>query len=111
MQARMEKLEHSRVKLTVDIAADVVEKAIEEAYRKNAKKISIPGFRKGKAPKNLVIKTYGIGVLFDVAIKETYPDAYEAVIAAEGFEPVDYPEIEIEDIDEQGKFNFIVRIT
>jgi len=54
MAAKLEKLGNSRVKLTVDIDADGLEQAMEEAYRKNVKRITIPGFRKGRAPRKLI---------------------------------------------------------
>ena len=68
MQVKVEKLEKSRAKLTVDIEADVLEKAMEEAYRKNVKKINIPGFRKGKAPRKIIELNYGPNVFLEDAV-------------------------------------------
>ncbi|MPM09415.1 Trigger factor [bioreactor metagenome] len=103
-------LEGCRMEFKIKVDGEEFAKGLDKSYQVNAPRLNVPGFRKGKAPKNLVIKTYGIGVLFDEAIKETYPAAYEEVISAEGFEPVDYPEVEIEDIDESG-YTFKATVT
>ncbi len=64
MTTNLEKLENSRVKLTVNIDAEELEKTIDEAYRRAAKKISLPGFRKGRAPRQLIELNYGPNVFF-----------------------------------------------
>jgi len=112
MQARMEKLEHSRVKLTVDIAADVVEKAIEEAYRKNAKKISIPGFRKGKAPRKIIEMNYGPDVFLEDAVEILLPRLYQEALGETAIRPVAQPDVDIEKIarNEGATFSYTVDV-
>ncbi|HWQ51317.1 MAG TPA: trigger factor, partial [Terriglobales bacterium] len=103
-------LEGCRMEFKIKVDGEEFAKGLDKSYQVNAPRLNVPGFRKGKAPKNLVIKTYGVGVLFDEAIKETYPAAYEEVISAESFEPVEYPDIEIDDIDETG-YTFKATVT
>ena len=78
--ATMEKLEGSKVKLTIEIAADEFEKAVQEAYLKTRKKYSVPGFRKGHAPRKVIENAYGWIVFFDDAFDLVYPNAYEAAV-------------------------------
>ena len=73
-------LPNSQVFFEIRVEGEEFQKGLDASYRKNAPKLSVPGFRKGKAPKNLVLKTYGVGILFDDAIGETYPAAYEKAI-------------------------------
>ncbi|NLM42021.1 MAG: trigger factor [Firmicutes bacterium] len=102
MAAKVEKLENSRVKLTVDIDADRLEQAMEEAYRKNVKRISIPGFRKGKAPRKLIELNYGPDVFLEDAVEILLPQIYEQAVEETQIQPVDRPEVDITEL-ERGK--------
>ena len=73
-----EKLEKSRVALTVEVDAATFEAAIEKAYRKVRNQINVPGFRKGKAPRKMIENLYGVGVFYDEAINIAMPEAYAA---------------------------------
>ena len=77
MSVSVEKLEGSKVKLTIEVAAEEFDKALVKAYNKEKGKISIPGFRKGKAPKNVIEKMYGKEVFYNDALDELIPDEYE----------------------------------
>ncbi|HAG43243.1 MAG TPA: trigger factor, partial [Clostridium sp.] len=81
MNVKMEKLEKNVVKLEIIVEAEKFNEALKKSFAKNAKKFNIPGFRKGKAPLNIVKKYYGEGVLFEDAIdmiyRDTYPKALE----------------------------------
>ena len=81
MSLQVEKLEHNMAKLTIEVAAEEVEKAIQTAYLKERKKISVPGFRKGKVPRQMIEKMYGAEIFYDEAansmISEAYPKAYD----------------------------------
>ena len=77
MSVSVEKLEGSKIKLTIEVAAEEFDKALVKAYNKEKGKISIPGFRKGKAPKNVIEKMYGKEVFYNDALDELIPDEYE----------------------------------
>ena len=99
MMTKVEKLENSRVKLTVHIEADVLEKAIDEAYRKNVGKITIPGFRKGKAPRQIIERTYGANVFLEDAVDLLLSRNYQMAVEETKIRPVDQPDVDIEQIE------------
>ena len=98
MAVKTEQVEKNLVKLTFEISREELEKGINEAYKKNARKISIPGFRKGKVPKAMIEKYYGEEVFYDDAINFVLPEIYDAATKEAGIEPVARPEIDIEEI-------------
>jgi len=93
-----EQTEKNTVKLTIEIDKETFEKAIEKAYKKNVKQITLPGFRKGKAPRKIIERYYGEGVFYEDAVNFVCPEAYEFAVKEAGIDPVDRPEIDIEDI-------------
>ena len=93
-----EQLEKNVVKLTIEVDKEAFEKAIEKAYKKNVKQIALPGFRKGKAPRKIIEKYYGEGVFYEDAVNFVCPEAYEYAVNESGIEPVDRPEIDIDEI-------------
>lgn len=93
-----EKTDKNVVKLTIEVDKEAFEKALEKAYKKNVKKIALPGFRKGKAPRKLIEKYYGEAVFYEDAVNFVCPDAYEYAVKEAGISPVDRPEIDIEQI-------------
>lgn len=95
-----EQLDKNKVKLTIEIDKEAFEDAMNKSYKKNVKYINIPGFRKGKAPRHLVERYYGEGVFYEDAINFVCPDAYEFAVKEAGIEPVERPEIDIEEIGE-----------
>ncbi len=100
-----EKLEKNQVVLTVEVEAEAFEAAIEKAYRKVRNQVNIPGFRKGKAPRKMIEKLYGVEVFYDEAINIAMPDAYMNALMSEKLEPVGYPEVELLDVSKDG-FSF-----
>ena len=90
-----EKLEKSLVALTVEVGAEEFNAAIEKAYRKMVKKINVPGFRAGKAPRKIIEGMYGVEVFFEEAINIAFPDAYEAAVKENELQVVGYPEVEM----------------
>lgn len=101
--AVIESKENNRVKFNFEIASEDFKKAVNEAYKKNRKYFAIPGFRKGKAPKQIIEMNYGKEIFFEDAINMVLPDAYVKAIDELELEPVEQPEIDIEDEIEMGK--------
>lgn len=106
----IEKKEKNQVELTVSIDKDEFEAALERAYRKNVGKMNVPGFRKGKAPRKIIEKMYGEGVFFEDAVNDCYPAAYDSAVTESKIEPVDHPEISVEEITPEG-FVFKAAVT
>ena len=100
----VEKLEKSRVAVTVEVGAEEFEAAVAKAYAKARNKLSIPGFRPGKAPRKMIEKLYGAGVFYSDAVDIALPEAYTQAVSTSGLDVVGYPDIEIVDdkIDENG---------
>ena len=98
----VEKLEKSQVAVTVEVTAEEFEAAVQKAYLKMRNKISVPGFRPGKAPRKMIEKLYGEGVFYSDAVDAALPDAYTQAIGSSGLDVVGYPEVEIVD-DQIGK--------
>ncbi len=97
-----EKLENGKVCLEIQVEKPEFDDAMHKAYLKNKSKITVPGFRKGKAPRNMIERMYGKGVFTEDAINIAYPDAFEAAVKESGYEPVDYPEVELVDLNDDG---------
>ncbi len=93
--ASFEKLEGNKVKLGMTISAEDFDKAVDKAYLKLRKTITVPGFRKGHAPKGVIEKAYGWYVFVDDAFDEAYPAVYEAAVKEHDVKPVDRPDITI----------------
>ena len=102
----VEKLEKSQVAVTVEVTAEEFEAAVQKAYLKMRNKISVPGFRPGKAPRKMIEKLYGEGVFYSDAVDAALPDAYTQAIGSSGLDVVGYPEVEIVD-DQIGKDGLI----
>ena len=98
MSLQIEKLEHNMAKLTIEVGAEELEKAIEKAYQKNKNKISVAGFRKGKVPRKLIEKMYGEAVFYEDAANELIPEAYDKALAECEEEIVSSPKIEVTEI-------------
>ncbi|ERJ00385.1 trigger factor [bacterium 210820-DFI.6.52] len=92
------KVETNKYELEVSVAPDVFGSAVDKVYHKNAKKISVPGFRKGKAPRHLIEKMYGEGIFFDEAINDVMPEAFVEAAKEAGVEPVSTPEVSVESV-------------
>ena len=99
---KSEKAEKSVYKLEFSVDKATFDKAVSNAYRKQVGKISVPGFRKGKAPRSVVERMYGKGVFYEDAANELLPDAYEAALKEANVTPVGRAEFDITSIDENG---------
>lgn len=110
MSLQVEKLEKNMAKLTIEASAEDLEKAIEKAYQKQKKQISIPGFRKGKVPRQMVEKMYGKAVFYEDAANELIPDAYEKALEECEEDIVSSPKIEVTQIEAGKPFVFTATV-
>ena len=97
-----EKLEKSRVALTIETSAEEFEAAVNKAYLKMRGKINVPGFRVGKAPRKIIEKMYGAEVFYEEAVNILLPDAYEDAVKEKELNVVGYPEVELESCTKDG---------
>ena len=97
-----EKLEKSRVALTIETGAEEFEAAVNKAYLKMRGKINVPGFRVGKAPRKIIEKMYGAEVFYEEAVNILLPDAYEGAVKEKELNVVGYPEVELESCTKDG---------
>ena len=101
-----EKIEKSQVVLTIEVGAEEFEAAIEKAYQKMRRKINVPGFRPGKAPRKIIEGMYGVEVFYEEAINIAFPEAYEAAVKEKELQVVGYPIVEMEGEVTRGGFTF-----
>ncbi len=99
---KCEKAEKSTYKIEFSVEKSVFDAACEKVYRRQVKKINVPGFRAGKAPKAIIEKMYGKGVFYEDAINDLIPENYTAALKEAGIEAVGQPEMDIVSIDENG---------
>ena len=100
--AKWEKKEGNEGELTINVSVDEFDKALNEAYKKVVKTVSLPGFRKGRIPRNIFEKQFGVESLYQDAVDIVLPTAYEEAIDQTGIFPIDQPQVDIEQI-EKGK--------
>ena len=110
MSLQVEKLEKNMAKLTIEVDVDTFEKAVEKAYQKEKNKISIPGFRKGKVPRQMVEKMYGKEVFFEEAANIVIPDAYDKALDECEEDIVSSPKIEVTQIAAGQPFIFTAEV-
>ena len=110
MSVQVEKLEKNMAKLTIEVSADELEKAIEKVYQKQKKNISIPGFRKGKVPRAMVEKMYGKEVFYEDAANELIPAAYEKAYDECGENIVSTPKVDVVQIEAGKPFIFTAEV-
>lgn len=111
MQVKVENAGKNVVQLEIEVEAEKFEQGMQKAFARNAKKFNIPGFRRGKAPRHLVERYYGEQVLYEDAINEVCPDAYEQAVEENDIHPVDRPEIDIKQIGKGQSLIFTAKVT
>lgn len=110
MSVQVETLEKSMAKLTIEVSAEEFETALDKAYKKNKNKISLPGFRKGKAPRAMIEKMYGTGVFYEDAANDLIPGAYESSAKESELEIVAQPSIDVTQIEKGKPFIFTATV-
>ncbi len=103
MSYTMEKVEKNKIKLTIEVGSDLFEEGMQKSYKKNVKYISVPGFRKGKAPRKMIEKMYGAAVFYEDAVNFIVPDAYDNAVKEADIHPVSQPEVDVVTIGEPDK--------
>jgi trigger factor len=111
MSAKWEKLEGNQGKLTVEVDAETFNKALDQAFKKVQKQLNVPGFRKGRVPRQIFEQRFGVESLYQDALDIVLPDAYSNAIDETGIEPVDQPEIDIEQIGKGQSLIFTADVT
>ncbi len=111
MNVKMEKIETNVVQLEITVEAEKFNEALKKSYNKNVKRFNVPGFRKGKAPMNIIKKYYGVGVLYEDAINICCEDTYPKALDENSIKPVDYPEIDIVQIEEGKDFIYTAKVS
>ncbi len=110
MSVQVENLEKSMAKLTIEVSAEELEKALESAYQKEKNKISIPGFRKGKVPRAMVEKMYGAGIFYEDAANMLIQQNYSAAVDESGADVVSRPVIDVVQIEKGKPFIFTAEV-
>lgn len=110
MSLQVENLEKNMAKLTITVSAEELEKAIQGAYMKQKGKISVPGFRKGKVPRNMIEKMYGVGIFYEDAANALIPNAYENAVEESGLDIVSQPAINVTQIEKGKEFIFTAEV-
>ena len=110
MSLQVEKMEKNMAKLTIEVAAEDLEKAMQNAYQKAKGRISIPGFRKGKAPRKMIEQMYGKGVFLEDAVNALIPEHYSKALAECELEIVSQPTIDITQAEPGKAFIFTAEV-
>lgn len=106
-----EKTGTNTVELELEVSAEELDEAVKKVFDKQSKNITVPGFRKGKAPRKIIEKMYGEGVFLEDAVNELYPTAFSDAVKETGIEPVAPAEVEIIDLDAKKGFTFRAIVT
>ena len=110
MSVQVENLEHNMAKLTIEVSAEELEKALDAAYKKEKNKISVPGFRKGKVPRAMVEKMYGAGVFYEDAANTLMQQTYPSAIDESGVEIVSRPTVDVVQIEKGKPFIYTAEV-
>ena len=110
MSVQVENLEHNMAKLTIEEAAEELEKALDSAYQKQKKQISVPGFRKGKVPRAMIEKMYGAGVFYEDAANILMQQTYAGAVDESGVDIVSRPTVEVTQIEKGQPFIYTAEV-
>ncbi|MGI6679348.1 MAG: trigger factor [Dehalobacterium sp.] len=107
---KSEKIEKNTMSLEIEVEQEEVAKAMQQAYKKLVKKVNIPGFRKGKAPQSVLENFVGKGALLEEAAEIMITPNYAAAVQETGIEPIDRPNVEVLQLDDNKPFTFKVKV-
>lgn len=111
MSVKWEKLEKNEGVLTVEVDVQTFKEALDRAFKKVVKNVAVPGFRKGRVPRPIFEKRFGVEVLYQDALDILLPEVYPKAVEEAGIEPVDRPEIDIEQIEKDKPLIFTAKVT
>lgn len=111
MSVKVEKKEKNIVQLEIEVDAAKFEEGLQKSYLKNVKKFNVPGFRKGKAPRNIIERHFGVEILYEEAINIVCSEAYDKAIEENDIHPVDRPDIDIKQIGKGQNLIFVADVT
>ena len=110
MSVQVENLEHNMAKLTINVSAEELEKALDSAYKKQKGQISVPGFRKGKVPRAMIEKMYGAGVFYEDAANILMQQTYPAAVDESGVDIVSRPTVDVVQIEKGKEFIYTAEV-
>ena len=110
MKAELLKRDGNKVTIKITVDNDKFEGAVTKAYNKNKGKFNIPGFRKGKAPKQIIESQYGKGVFYNDAIDMLFPEIYPTALDELSIDPIDRPDLDIEEISKDNGLVMVVNV-
>lgn len=110
MSAKLEKIENSEAYLHIEVEAEVFETGLQKAYKKVVKQVAIPGFRKGRVPRELLEAHFGKEILFEDALEYVVPDAYEKALEELDIDPIAQPEFDFEEIQDDNVLRFNAKV-
>lgn len=110
MEYTTERISGNKIKMSFTVPAEAFDEAMSKAYLGMRGKVNVPGFRKGKAPRKLIESMYGEGVLYDDAFDALFPQVYQQAIDEAGLQPVDRPELDIQQIGSGQELKFFIEV-
>ncbi|KGX88069.1 trigger factor [Pontibacillus marinus] len=111
MSAKWEKLEGNEGQLTVEVDSAEFDRALDQAFQKVVKQVQVPGFRKGKVPRPIFEQRFGVESLYQDALDIILPEAYSNAVEEAGINPVDRPEVDVEQIEKGKNLIFTAKVT
>lgn len=111
MKASWEKIEKNQGVLTVEVEAEQVNAALDKAFKKVVRQVNVPGFRRGKVPRNIFEKRFGVESLYQEALDLLLPEAYMKAVEETKIEPVDRPEVDVQQIGKDQALKFTAKVT
>jgi len=110
MSVQIEQVAKNKIKMSFELDADAFEEGLNRSFRKNAKRFNIPGFRKGRAPRHMVERYYGVEVLYEDAVEILCPENYIKAVEENNIEPVDRPDFDIAEFKRGEPFKFTATV-